>query len=153
MSVATWYVNLPEFIKTDDSTFSPDCKMLAYVADNNIWLAKFDFDTESASDKDGEIYKIIMDQQSGFMKREFGTTRLMEFSPTASCSLLSDSTSHRSGVSVSDILPGTYPGFYSYKYPKAGERKRIGGAAVFDIDSRTIRKMDLPLESDDIFRG
>ena len=27
--------------------FSPDGKMLAYVSDNNIWLAKFDFDTES----------------------------------------------------------------------------------------------------------
>ena len=35
--------------------FSPDGKMLAYVSDNNIWLAKFDFDTESQVTKDGEV--------------------------------------------------------------------------------------------------
>ena len=40
-------------------TFSPDGKMLAYVSDNNIWLAKFDFDTESQVTKDGQINNII----------------------------------------------------------------------------------------------
>ncbi len=34
-------------------TFSSDSKMAAYVIDNNIWLSKFDFDTESQITKDG----------------------------------------------------------------------------------------------------
>ncbi|WP_323726927.1 DPP IV N-terminal domain-containing protein, partial [Petrimonas sp.] len=62
-------------------TFSPDSKMLAYVADNNIWLAKFDFDTESQVTKDGEINKIINGSTDWVYEEEFGTTRLMEFSP------------------------------------------------------------------------
>ena len=40
-------------------TFSPDGKMVAYVIDNNIFLTKFDFDTESQVTKDGVQDSII----------------------------------------------------------------------------------------------
>ena len=130
-------------------TFSPDSKMLAYVADNNIWLAKFDFDTESQVTKDGEINKIINGSTDWVYEEEFGTTRLMEFSPDSK--LLAFVRSDESQVreyQFQTFNRELYPGFYSYKYPKAGERNASVELRVFDIDSRTIRKMDLPLESD-----
>lgn len=130
-------------------TFSPDSKMLAYVADNNIWLAKFDFDTESQVTKDGEINKIINGSTDWVYEEEFGTTRLMEFSPDSK--LLAFVRSDESQVREYQFQifnRELYPGFYSYKYPKAGERNASVELRVFDIDSRTIRKMDLPLESD-----
>ena len=40
-------------------TFSPDGRMCAYVRDNNIWIRKFDFDTEVQVTKDGELNKIL----------------------------------------------------------------------------------------------
>ena len=40
-------------------TFSRDGRMCAYVRDNNIWIRKFDFDTESTSHKDGELEQIL----------------------------------------------------------------------------------------------
>jgi dipeptidyl-peptidase-4 len=129
--------------------FSPDSKMLAYVADNNIWLAKFDFDTESQVTKDGEINKIINGSTDWVYEEEFGTTRLMEFSPDSK--LLAFVRSDESQVreyQFQTFNRELYPGFYSYKYPKAGERNASVELRVFDIDSRTIRKMDLPLESD-----
>jgi len=69
-------------------TFLPTGKMLAYVCDNNIWLAKFDFDTESQITKDGELNAIINGATDWVYEEEFGTTRLMEFSPITRCSLL-----------------------------------------------------------------
>ena len=62
-------------------TFSPDGKMLAYVIDNNIWLTKFDFDTESQVTKDGELNNIINGVTDWVYEEEFGVTKLMEFSP------------------------------------------------------------------------
>jgi dipeptidyl-peptidase-4 len=40
-------------------TFSPDGRMCAYVRGNNIWLKKFDYDTEVQVTKDGEVNKNI----------------------------------------------------------------------------------------------
>ena len=62
-------------------TFSPDGKMLAYVIDNDIWLTKFDFDTELQVTKDGEFNKIINGATDWVYEEEFSTTSLMEFSP------------------------------------------------------------------------
>ena len=130
-------------------TFSPDSKMLAYVADNNIWLAKFDFDTESQVTKDGEINKIINGSTDWVYEEEFGTTRLMEFSPDSKLlAFVRFDESQVREYQFQTFNRELYPGFYSYKYPKAGERNASVELRVFDIDSRTIRKMDLPLESD-----
>ena len=41
-----------------------------------------------------------------------------------------------------------YPGFYTYKYPKPGEKNSSVELRVFDIDARTTRKMDVPLDAD-----
>ena len=62
-------------------TFSPDGKMVAYVIDNNIFLTKFDFDTESQVTKDGAQDSVINGATDWVYEEEFGTTRLMEFSP------------------------------------------------------------------------
>ncbi|MDO5665522.1 MAG: S9 family peptidase [Bacteroidia bacterium] len=130
-------------------TFSPDGKMLAYVSDNNIWLAKFDFDTESQVTKDGEFNKIINGATDWVYEEEFATTRLMEFSPDNK--LLAFVRSDESPVrqyQFQTFEQELYPGFYTYKYPKAGEKNSSVELRVFDIDARTTRKMDVPLDAD-----
>lgn len=130
-------------------TFSPDGKMLAYVSDNNIWLAKFDFDTESQVTKDGEFNKIINGATDWVYEEEFATTRLMEFSPDNK--LLAFVRSDESQVrqyQFQTFDQELYPGFYTYKYPKAGEKNSSVELRVFDIDARTTRKMDVPLDTD-----
>lgn len=42
----------------------------------------------------------------------------------------------------------TYPGTYTYKYPKAGEVNSKVSVHTFDIKSHVTRKMDLPLDAD-----
>lgn len=131
-------------------TFSPDGKMLAYVADNDIWLTKFDFDTESQVTKDGEQNKIINGATDWVYEEEFATTRLMEFSPdnTLLAFVKTNETDVRK-FSFQEFDNKLYPEFYSYKYPKAGEKNSSVAAYVFNIAAQTTRKMDVPMEEDD----
>lgn len=130
-------------------TFSPDGKMLAYVADNNIWLAKFDFDTELQITKDGEFNKIINGATDWVYEEEFAVTRLMDFSPDNQ--LLAFVKTDESGVrefSFQQFDNKLYPDSYTYKYPKAGEKNSSVACFVYDIDAQTTRKMDVPLDDD-----
>lgn len=128
-------------------TFSPDGKMVAYVIDNNIWLTKFDFDTESQVTKDGEINKVIYGVTDWVYEEEFGVTQLMEFSPdNRMLAFVRTDESNVKEYSFQTYNEELYPGFYRYKYPKAGESNSKVECRVFNIESRTIRTLDVPLE-------
>ena len=129
--------------------FSPDGKMLAYVIDNNIWLSKFDFDTESQVTKDGELNKVINGATDWVYEEEFTTTRLMEFSPDNKLlAFVRTDESQVKEFQFQTYNEELYPGFYKFKYPKPGEKNSLVDLHVFDIESRTIRKMNLPLNAE-----
>ncbi|NDV95440.1 S9 family peptidase [Dysgonomonas sp. 521] len=126
-------------------TFSHDGRMLAYVINNNIWLAKFDYDTESQVTKDGEPGRIINGGTDWVYEEEFGTTSIMDFSEDGR--LLAFVRFDETNVpEYSMQLYGNslYPASFSFKYPKAGEQNSKVTCNVFDIDSKTIRKMNIP---------
>ena len=129
--------------------FSPDSKMVAYVIDNNIWLTKFDFDTESQVTTDGEVNRIINGATDWVYEEEFALTRLMEFSPDNK--LLAFIRTDESAVkefTFQTYNKELYPDFHRYKYPKPGERNSTVECRIFDIAARTTRNMDLPVEKD-----
>ena len=129
--------------------FSPDSRMVAYVIDNNIWLTKFDFDTESQVTKDGELNSIINGATDWVYEEEFGETRLMEFSPDSR--VLAFVRTDESAVrefSFQTFEEQMYPDYYSFKYPKAGYQNSTVDVRVFDIESRVIKVLDVPLEDD-----
>lgn len=126
-------------------TFSRDGRMLAYVMDNNIWLAKFDYDTESQITKDGTFGKIINGATDWVYEEEFGTTCLMDFS--ADNRLLAFVRFDETNVpeySMQMFQGQLYPTSYTFKYPKAGETNSTVTCNVFDVDAMTIRKMNIP---------
>ncbi|ULB34245.1 MULTISPECIES: S9 family peptidase [Proteiniphilum] len=130
-------------------TFSSDSKMAAYVIDNNIWLSKFDFDTESQITKDGLRNKIINGATDWVYEEEFGVTRLMEFSPdNRLLAFVRFDESPVKEFTFQTFNGQLYPGYYNFKYPKAGEANSSVECRVFDIESRTTRTMDLPVEED-----
>lgn len=130
-------------------TFSPDGKMVAYVIDNDIWLTKFDFDTESQVTRDGAQDSIINGATDWVYEEEFGTTRLMEFSPDNSqlAFVRTDESAVRE-FSFQTFNEQLYPGFYRFKYPKPGEANAKVECRVFDIASRVTRTMAVPMDSD-----
>lgn len=130
-------------------TFSPDSRMLAYVSDNNIWLAKFDFDTESQVTKDGEINKIINGSTDWVYEEEFATTQLMEFSPdNRMLAFVRTDESEVKEFNFQTYNEKLYPDYYQFKYPKPGEKNSKVELRVFDIEARTTRTMNVPLDDD-----
>lgn len=128
-------------------TFSPDGRMVAYVIDNNIWLTKFDFDTESQVTKDGEQNKVINGATDWVYEEEFGITRLMEFSPdNRQLAFVRSDESAVKEFSFQTFNRALYPDFYRFKYPKAGEANSKVDCRVFDIEARTTRILEVPLD-------
>lgn len=129
--------------------FSKDGRMLAYVADNNIWLSKFDYGTESQITKDGEFGKIINGSTDWVYEEEFGVTTLMDFSPDNN--LLAFVRFDETSVpefSFQTFGKKLYPDYLSFKYPKAGEPNSKITCNVFDIESKTIRPIGFPAGTD-----
>lgn len=130
-------------------TFSPDGKLLAYVIDNDIWLTKFDFDTESRITNDGEVNKIINGATDWVYEEEFSVTSLMEFSPdNRQLAFVRTDESPVEEFSFQTYEEQLYPDFYKFKFPKAGRLNSTVECRVFDIESRVTRTMDVPLDAD-----
>lgn len=126
--------------------FSRDGRMAAYVIDNNIWLSKFDYDTESQVTTDGAFGKIINGATDWVYEEEFQVTRLMDFS--ADNTLLAFVHFDETAVpefSMTVYGNGLYPSGKTFKYPKAGEKNSKVSCRVFDIESKTIRTMNIPM--------
>ncbi|MDR1809228.1 MAG: DPP IV N-terminal domain-containing protein [Prevotella sp.] len=131
--------------KQQAPVFSKDGRMLAYVANNNIWLAKFDYDTETQITKDGLAGSIINGATDWVYEEEFGITCLMDFSPDNK--LLAFVRFDETAVpqfSFQDYKHDLYPQFRSFKYPKAGEANSKVSCQVFDVEARTTRLMSIP---------
>ena len=104
-------------------TFSPDGRMVAYVSDNNIWIRKFDYDTEVQVTKDGEMNKILNGITDWVYEEEFAVTNLMAWSPNSEqLAFVRFDESEVPEYSMQMFGEGLYPGYYNYKYPKAGEK-------------------------------
>lgn len=125
--------------------FSKDGRMLAYVCENNIWLVKFDYGTESQVTKDGQIGKIINGATDWVYEEEFTTTHIMDFS--SDNSLLAFVRFDESQVpeyGFQEYKDNLYPQLESFKYPKAGEANSKVTCQIFDIENKTTKAVNLP---------
>lgn len=130
-------------------TFSPDGRMCAFVRDNNIWLKKFDYDTESEVTRDGEFGKILNGVTDWVYEEEFGVVNLMAWSPDSKMLAFVKSDESQVPTFTFQLFDGSlYPGSYSYKYPKPGEKNSTVGVYAYSVDSKDIKKMNVPLNPD-----
>ena len=130
-------------------TFSPDGRMCAYVRDNNIWIRKFDYDTEVQVTKDGEVNKILNGITDWVYEEEFAVTNLMAWSPDSE--ILAFVRSDESEVprySMQVYGDGLYPGYYDYKYPKAGERNSTVTVRAYNVATKDTKELRVPMEEE-----
>lgn len=138
--------------------FSPDGSMVAFVRDNNIFLVKRYYgNSESQVTKDGERNKIIYGTPDWVYEEEFSYNRALEFSADSKMLAFvrwdeSEVKSYSFPVFAGDKphieAYEKYPGAYEYKYPKTGETNSKVSVHTFDIKSRVIRKIDVPMDED-----
>ena len=133
--------------KLMNPTFSPDGRMCAFIRDNNIWLKKFDYDTESEVTKDGEFGKVLNGLGDWVYEEEFRVTNLMSWSPDSKFLAFVKSDESQVRTFEFQVFDGNlYPGFYSYKYPKPGEKNSMVGVYTYDVDTKDIKQMKLPID-------
>ncbi|MBP8945820.1 MAG: S9 family peptidase [Paludibacteraceae bacterium] len=143
---------LSEYGPQESPLFSPDSRYVAFARNNNLYLKKLDFNTESAITKDGEKNKIINGVPDWLYEEEFGVVRCFEWSPDSkllafikfdetevpefSYQLYADSTKMTDGLSL-------YPTTVTYKYPKAGQNISKVSVCIFDERQKSIRTIEL----------
>ncbi len=133
--------------------FSPDSRMVAFVADNNIYAAKLDYQTEVAVTTDGLKDNIINGATDWTYEEEFGVTSLMSWAPDnlTLCYVRFD----ESAVPMYSLplYQGTcqpmdqyrlYPGALSYKYPVAGEVNSSVTVHSYDVETRKTKQLEFP---------
>jgi dipeptidyl-peptidase-4 len=129
--------------------FSPDGRMVAFVRDNNLWLKKLDYNTESPITKDGEFGKILNGIADWVYEEEFSQTNLSAWSPDSRFLAFVKSDETEVPTFSFQVFDGSlYPDTYSYKYPYAGQKNSKVACYVFNIEAKDIQKMNVPLEED-----
>ena len=130
-------------------TYSPDGRMCAYVVDNNIWIRKFDYDTEVQVTKDGELNKILNGITDWVYEEEFAVTNLMAWSPDSEyLAYVRFDESEVPEYSMQMFGSGLYPGYYNYKYPKAGENNSKVSVYSYSVATKDIKELKVPVEAD-----
>lgn len=138
--------------------FSPDGFQVAFVRNNNIYLVKLLFgNSESQITKDGEYNKILNGIPDWVYEEEFGFNRAFDFSADSKMIAYIRFDESQVPMYKFPLYKGmnpeytefaTYPGEYTYKYPKSGEVNSTVSVHTYDIKSHVTRKMDLPLDKD-----
>ena len=138
--------------------WSKDGLQVAFVREGNIYLVKLLYDTaEVQVTKDGKFNEVINGLPDWVNEEEFGFNRALTFNAdgTMICWLRYDEKDVKTyslqmykGMKPEKQENAVYPGFYSYKYPKAGEDNSKVTAWSYDIKSHRISKLQVPLDAD-----
>lgn len=138
--------------------WSKDGLQVAFVREGNIYLVKLLYDNaEVQVTKDGKFNEVINGLPDWVNEEEFGFNRALTFNAdgTMICWLRYDEKDVKTyslqmykGMNPEKQENAVYPGFYSYKYPKAGEDNSKVTAWSYDIKSHRISKLQVPLDAD-----
>ncbi|MCM1348412.1 MAG: S9 family peptidase [Firmicutes bacterium] len=142
-----------EHPRQQSAIFSPDGRMIAFVADGNIYIKKLDYWSEVAVTTDGVKNKIINGVPDWTYEEEFATTCSMTWSPDnlVLCYLKyneSDVPMFSFPLYEGSCNPmkqyALYPGEFSYKYPVAGQQNSKVTLHSYDVETRKIKDITLP---------
>lgn len=139
-------------------TWSADGQQVAFVREGNIFLVKLLYDNaEIQVTKDGKFNEVINGIPDWVNEEEFGFNRALTFNAdgTMLCWIRYDESKVKTyslqmykGMRPENTEYTDYPGFYSYKYPKAGQDNSVVTAWSYDIKSRKINRLNVPIDAD-----
>ncbi|OFX56568.1 MAG: peptidase S9 [Bacteroidetes bacterium GWB2_41_8] len=128
------------------ATFSPDGERVAFARNNNLFIKSLKFGTESQVTRDGKTNEIINGSPDWVYEEEFSFNKAFEWSPDSK--FLAFIKFNETEVPMFNIpmFQGQnpelkeyqlYPGNYSYKYPKAGEKNSVVSVHIYDLKSKS----------------
>ncbi len=137
--------------------FSPDGRMVAFVAENNIYIKKLDFGSEVAVTDDGKKDEIINGIPDWTYEEEFSTVSSMAWAPDNMTLCYLKYNEKEVPEFNFSLYQGTcdpnndyayYPGTFTYKYPVAGEKNSVVSLHSYDVDNRKTK--DIVFSSSEI---
>ena len=142
-----------QFARQRDPLFSPDARMVAFVAEGNIYCAKLDYQTEIAVTTGGSNDGTIYGATDWTYEEEFGLTAAMTWAPdNLNLCYLSFDQQQVPEYSL-EVYRGAcdpreqytlYPGTLRYRYPVAGEHNSKVALYSYDVETRKTKTIDLP---------
>lgn len=139
--------------RQSEPLFSPDSRMVAFVAENNIYAAKLDYNSEVAVTTDGEAGKIINGATDWVYEEEFQTTSLMAWAPDNLTLAYVRTDETDVPLYTLPLYEGAcnpmeqyalYPGMMSYKYPVAGAENSKVSLCSYDVETRKTKTVVFP---------
>ena len=140
--------------------FSPDSRYIAFARENNLFMKKLDYDTETQMTQDGQVGSIINGTPDWVYEEEFVKTRYFEWSPDSkllafvrfdeskvpqySYIQYKDNSTDKENLSL-------YPSIVQFKYPKAGENNSKVSVCVYDDYYKSVKTMKLSDDDQDFY--
>lgn len=128
------------------ATFSPDGERVAFVRQNNLYIKTIRFNSEQIVTTDGKKNEIINGVPDWVYEEEFEYNKAFEWSPDSKklafvkfneTDVADFTMPLYKGRSPKKEKFALYPGSYTFKYPKAGEKNALVSVFVYDIKTRT----------------
>lgn len=128
------------------ATFSPDGERVAFFRNNNLFIKSLKFGTESQVTRDGKKNEIINGAPDWVYEEEFSYNKAFEWSPDSKFLAFVKFNESEVPMFNMQMFQGQnpelkenqlYPGNYSYKYPKAGEKNSVVSVHIYDLMSKS----------------
>jgi len=141
-----------------EAKFSPDGRSIAFCRDNNIFIKRLDYGSELAVTTDGVKNAIINGATDWVYEEEFTVTSIFDWSPDSKSlaymkfderAVPEYSFSKFGAFRTGEKDPVFYPGSYTYRYPSAGENNSKVSVNVFQLQTHSTKKMNVPIAEDD----
>ena len=136
------------------ATFSPDGSGVAFVRDNNLFIADLKnlsgqgLPAETQITPDGKVNEIINGATDWVYEEEFEFSKAFCWSPDGSKLAFYRFDESRVKEYQLTYYGDLYPEQYKYKYPKAGEDNSVIGILVYDLASKKTIPVDIGKETD-----
>lgn len=138
--------------------WSRDGNMVGFVREGNLFLVRLLFgNAETQVTKDGKFNEVINGKPDWVNEEEFSNNRSFDFNEDGTCMAWIRYDEKAVPMFSFPVYKGlfpekkdylTHPGAYEYKYPMAGDQNSTVTVQSYDIKSRVIRTLNLPLDKD-----
>ena len=130
------------------ASFSPDGKNIAFVRNNNLYVADLSNKIEFQITNDGEKNKVINGASDWVYEEEFAFDKAYEWSPDGKKIAFYRFDETEVKEFTMPIYGTLYPENSTFKYPKAGEKNAVVQILMYDLSSKKIVKANIGEEID-----
>lgn len=130
--------------QVQEPAFSPDGKKIAYAEGNNLFIYDIASQSNTQITSDGDKNSIINGITDWVYEEEFAFVRAFDWSKDSKkIAFIRFDESQVPEFSMSIFKKDLYPKIETFKYPKAGEKNSLVTLHLYDLDTKSTKKVDL----------